>query len=77
VPGSKKIYQSLYLQVLVFALLFGFALHACGERNNIVHEFIERFSQVLFGIIGIVMRVAPIGAFGAMAFAVGRLRASR
>ena len=60
------------LQVLLFALLFGFALHKCGGRNALVFEFVEKFSHVLFGIVGIVMRVAPIGAFGAMAFTVGK-----
>ncbi len=60
------------LQVLLFALLFGFALHRVGERGRIVHEFIEQFSQVLFRIVGFVMRLAPIGAFGAMAFTIGK-----
>jgi aerobic C4-dicarboxylate transport protein len=60
------------LQVLLFALLFGFALHALGERGRGVQEWIDRISQVLFGIVGIVMRLAPIGAFGAMAFTIGK-----
>jgi aerobic C4-dicarboxylate transport protein len=60
------------LQVLLFSVLFGFGLHALGGRNNLVFEFIERLSQVLFGIVGLVMRVAPIGAFGAMAFTIGK-----
>ncbi len=60
------------LQVLLFAILFGFALHTLGARGQIVFDFIERLSQVLFGVVGIIMKVAPIGAFGAMAFTIGR-----
>ena len=60
------------LQVLLFALLFGFALHALGERGRGLQEWIDKFSHVLFGIVGIVMRLAPIGAFGAMAFTIGK-----
>jgi len=60
------------LQVLLLALLFGFALHAAGGRNTIVYELIEKASAVLFRIVGIVMRAAPIGAFGAMAFVIGK-----
>lgn len=60
------------LQVLLFALLFGFALHALGERGRGLQEWIDKISQVLFGIVGMVMRLAPIGAFGAMAFTIGK-----
>ena len=60
------------LQVLLFAILFGFALHALGGRSSGIFTFIEQFSQVLFRIIGYIMYVAPLGAFGAMAFTVGR-----
>ncbi len=60
------------LQVLLLALLFGFALHACGGRNTPVYELIEKASAVLFKIVGVVMRAAPVGAFGAMAFVIGR-----
>ncbi|HEV7715349.1 MAG TPA: dicarboxylate/amino acid:cation symporter [Steroidobacteraceae bacterium] len=59
------------LQVLLFSILFGFALHALG-RGGVLFELIERFSRVLFGIVAIIMRVAPIGAFGAMAFTIGK-----
>jgi len=59
------------LQILLFALLFGFALHAAGERARIVFDVIDRLSSVLFGIIAVIMRLAPIGAFGAMAFTIG------
>jgi aerobic C4-dicarboxylate transport protein len=60
------------LQVLFFAVLFGFALHGLGERGKGVFSLIEQLSHVLFGIVGIIMRVAPIGAFGAMAFTIGK-----
>jgi len=59
------------LQVLLIAILFGFALHGLGGRTSLVFDLVERFSQVMFRIVGYVMRVAPIGAFGAMAFTIG------
>jgi aerobic C4-dicarboxylate transport protein len=60
------------LQVLLFAVLFGFALHAAGGKETLVFNFIEKISHVLFGIVGIIMHVAPVGAFGAMAFTIGK-----
>jgi aerobic C4-dicarboxylate transport protein len=60
------------LQVLFVALLFGFALTRMGERGQRVLHLFEEISQVLFGIVEIIMRAAPIGAFGAMAFTIGR-----
>ena len=60
------------LQVLLFAVLFGFALHKFGGRGTLVFDFIEKFSHVLFVIVGYIMRFAPIGAFGAMAFTIGK-----
>jgi len=60
------------LQVLLFAVLFGFALHKFGGRGTLVFDWVEKSSHVLFGIVGIIMRVAPIGAFGAMAFTIGK-----
>ncbi len=60
------------LQVLLVAVMFGFALHRFGGRGTLVFDFIEKFSHVLFGIVGYIMRVAPIGAFGAMAFTIGK-----
>jgi len=60
------------LQVLFFSILFGFALHALGERGKPAFVLVERLSQVLFGIVGIIMKLAPIGAFGAMSFTVGK-----
>jgi aerobic C4-dicarboxylate transport protein len=60
------------LQVLLFAVLFGFALHKFGGRGTLVFDWIEKSSHVLFTIVGYIMRVAPIGAFGAMAFTIGK-----
>jgi aerobic C4-dicarboxylate transport protein len=60
------------LQVLLFALLFGFALHQIGPRGAALFAAIEQFSQVLFTIVGYIMRLAPIGAFAAMAFTIGK-----
>lgn len=60
------------LQVLVVSLLFGIALLSQGERAHMLVAAIEQLSHVLFVIVGMIMRLAPIGAFGAMAFTVGR-----
>ena len=60
------------LQVLMIAVLFGFALHRFGGRGTLVFDFIEKTSHVLFTIVGFVMKLAPIGAFGAMAFTIGK-----
>ncbi|KAB0668611.1 dicarboxylate/amino acid:cation symporter [Oryzomonas sagensis] len=60
------------LQVLVFAILFGFALSALGEKGKAVYRLIDQLSQALFGIVNIIMKFAPIGAFGAMAFTIGK-----
>jgi len=60
------------LQVLLFSVLFGFALLALGERGDRVRSFIDETSQAVFGVIAIVLKVAPLGAFGAMAFTIGR-----
>jgi aerobic C4-dicarboxylate transport protein len=60
------------LQVLLFSVLFGFALHAIGGRYGALYQWIERFSAVMFGIVKIIMRLAPLGAFGAMAFTIGK-----
>ena len=59
------------LQVLFFSVLFGYALHRLGSYGKPVFEFIERVSHVMFNIINVIMKVAPIGAFGAMAFTIG------
>jgi len=60
------------LQVLLFSVLFGFALHQFGGRGTLVFDYIEKLSHVLFVIVGYIMKVAPIGAFGAMAFTIGK-----
>ena len=60
------------LQVLLFAVMFGFALHRLGNKGQLIFNVIESFSQVIFGIINMIMRLAPIGAFGAMAFTIGK-----
>lgn len=60
------------LQVLLFSLLFGFALSAIGEKGKPIARFIDDISHIMFGIVGMIMRVAPIGAFGAMAFTIGK-----
>ncbi len=60
------------LQVLLIAVLFGFALHKFGGRGTLVFDMIEKFSHVLFVIVGYIMKLAPIGAFGAMSFTIGK-----
>lgn len=60
------------LQVLFFSVLFGFALHKFGGRGTLIFDMIEKTSYVLFQIVGMIMRLAPIGAFGAMAFTIGK-----
>jgi aerobic C4-dicarboxylate transport protein len=60
------------LQVLLFALLFAFALHMLGERGEPVLKLVDDLSHIMFAIVGIIMKVAPIGAFGAMAFTIGK-----
>ncbi|CAN7554421.1 dicarboxylate/amino acid:cation symporter [Bosea sp. LjRoot9] len=60
------------LQVLFFALLFAFGLQMIGERGKPVLKFVDDISHVFFKIVGIIMKAAPIGAFGAMAFTIGK-----
>ncbi|KQW62140.1 dicarboxylate/amino acid:cation symporter [Variovorax sp. Root411] len=60
------------LQVLLIAVMFGFALHRFGGRGTLVFDLIEKGSHVLFVIVGYIMKLAPIGAFGAMAFTIGK-----
>jgi aerobic C4-dicarboxylate transport protein len=60
------------LQVLLFAILFGFALMAMGERAARLRDIIDDTAHAVFGVIGIVMKAAPLGAFGAMAFTIGK-----
>lgn len=60
------------LQILFFSVLFAFGLSAVGDRAKPVVDAIDSISSVLFWMIGIAMKVAPIGAFGAIAFTVGK-----
>jgi aerobic C4-dicarboxylate transport protein len=60
------------LQVLFFSVLFGFALQKMGGRQNLIFSYIEKSSELLFGIVHMIMKVAPVGAFGAMAFTIGK-----
>ncbi|PYF03573.1 Na+/H+-dicarboxylate symporter [Rhodopseudomonas faecalis] len=60
------------LQVLLFAILFGFALMTLGERGHRVRDVIDDCAHAVFGVIAIVMKAAPIGAFGAMAYTIGK-----
>lgn len=60
------------LQVLLVAILFGYALVHLGRAQRAVHLFIEDASHIFFGMMNAVMKLAPIGAGGAMAFTVGK-----
>ena len=60
------------LQVLFFSVIFAFALQRMGEHGRPVLDFIERIAQVMFGIINMIMKFAPLGALGAMAFTIGQ-----
>jgi aerobic C4-dicarboxylate transport protein len=60
------------LQVLFFSVLFGLALLHFAERGRGLVGLIDEFTHALFGVVAIIMRVAPIGAFGAMAFTIGQ-----
>ena len=59
------------LQVLMFAILFGCALALLGDRGAPISNFIESLSHVIFKIMGIIIRVAPLGVLGAIAYTVG------
>ncbi|MGG5292266.1 dicarboxylate/amino acid:cation symporter [Pseudomonas shirazensis] len=60
------------LQVLMFSVIFGFALHRLGSYGRPLLDMIDRFAHVMFNIINMIMKLAPIGAFGAMAFTIGQ-----
>jgi aerobic C4-dicarboxylate transport protein len=64
--------QGEILQVLFFAILFAFGLQALGERGKALLGVIDQASHALFGVVGIIMKAAPLGAFGAMAFTIGK-----
>jgi aerobic C4-dicarboxylate transport protein len=59
------------LQVLLFAILFGFALMLMGARGEALRGLVDDVAKAMFGIINIIMRAAPFGAFGAMAYTIG------
>lgn len=59
------------LQVLMFSVIFGFALHRLGSYGKPLVELIDRFAHAMFNIINMIMKLAPLGAFGAMAFTIG------
>ncbi len=60
------------LQVLLIAILFGYSMLKMGKAGQAVHSFIEEASHILFGMMNTIMKLAPIGAGGAMAFTVGK-----
>jgi aerobic C4-dicarboxylate transport protein len=60
------------LQVLFVAILFGYAMTHMGSRGTTVHQFIEACSHIFFAMMNALMKLAPIGAGGAMAFTIGR-----
>ena len=64
--------QGDILQVLFFSITFGFALQFLGGSRHPVYELIKKGSDILFLMINWIMKVAPIGAFGAMAFTIGK-----
>jgi aerobic C4-dicarboxylate transport protein len=60
------------LQVLLIAILFAFGLQALGRKGDPLVSLIDQIAHVLFKIVGYIMKLAPIGAFGAMAFTIGK-----
>src|ERR1700694_2857123 len=60
------------LQVLLVSVLFGFALSAAGPRSKPLLDFFNILTEAVFGVVSILMRFAPIGAFGALAFTIGK-----
>ena len=60
------------LQVLLIAILFGFALMVLGDRGRAVRTLIDDLGHAFFGVIAVIMKAAPIGAFGAMAYTIGK-----
>ncbi|MES2259912.1 MAG: dicarboxylate/amino acid:cation symporter [Pseudomonadota bacterium] len=74
IPGSvvDAFARNEILQIILFSIMFGVALAHMGNRAKPVVSFLDAFSQAMFYIVGLVMRVAPIAAFGAIAFTVGK-----
>src|SRR5208337_2113339 len=71
--GAPAVFQiGDVLQVLFFAVLFGFALMNLGPRASTIRNLVDDLAHAMFAVIGIIMRAAPFGAFGAMAFTIGR-----
>ncbi|GAB2181829.1 dicarboxylate/amino acid:cation symporter [Denitratisoma sp. agr-D3] len=60
------------LQVLLLAILFGYSMMHMGKAGQMVHHFIEELSHILFGMMNVIMKLAPLGAGGAMAFTIGK-----
>jgi aerobic C4-dicarboxylate transport protein len=60
------------LQVLLVSILFGFALSAAGPRCKPLLDFLNMLTDVVFAVVAILMRLAPFGAFGALAFTIGK-----
>ncbi|PRC93031.1 dicarboxylate/amino acid:cation symporter [Solimicrobium silvestre] len=60
------------LPVLLIAILFGFALSTLGEKGKPILHLVDDLSKVIFAVVGILMKAAPIGAFGAMAFTISK-----
>lgn len=73
VPGNvvEAFAKGDILQILFFAILFGYGLSKMGEAGKPIAEGIDRLAKVFFNIMNVVMKVAPIGAFGGMAYTVG------
>lgn len=74
IPGTfvGAFVEGEILQVLLLAVLFGLALGGLGERGRPVVNLLNEVSRVFFGIVAIVVRAAPLAAFGAMAFTIGK-----
>ncbi|WP_423195030.1 MULTISPECIES: dicarboxylate/amino acid:cation symporter [unclassified Cupriavidus] len=64
--------QGEILQILLVSLLFGSALAVVGDRARVIHEMVDQVSKVFFHIVHVITKVAPLGAFGAMAFTIGK-----
>src|SRR6266571_8478719 len=60
------------LQVLLVSLLFGFALSLAGQRGKPLLDLLDTLTRIVFGVVAVLMRFAPVGAFGAMAFTIGK-----
>jgi aerobic C4-dicarboxylate transport protein len=60
------------LQVLLLAILFGYAMMKMGKVGDMVHRFIEEASHIFFAMMNTIMKLAPLGAGGAMAFTIGK-----